>query len=122
MINFKKLKIWELGMNLTQLTYQISSKLPSTEMYGLSNQIRKCSVSIPSNIAEGCSRLSEKDKARFIEIAMGSSFELETQIILCKRLDYITEIELEDYLNALVQIQKMINGYLMKLRDTKTKL
>ena len=81
--------------------------------------MRRCSVSIPSNIAEGCSRQSEKDKARFVEIAMGSSFELETQIHLCFRLNYINEFEHEKLLVKLDQIQRMINSYLIKLRTTK---
>lgn len=117
MINFKKLKIWELGMELVQDTYQLSAKLPMTEIYGLTNQMKRCSVSIPSNIAEGCSRQTEKDKARFVEIAMGSSFELETQIHLCHRLDYINDLEHENLLVKLDQLQRMINSYLSKLRS-----
>ncbi|MBK9637835.1 MAG: four helix bundle protein [Bacteroidetes bacterium] len=119
MINFKKLKIWELGIELVESTYQITTKLPISEIYGLTNQMRRCSVSIPSNIAEGCSRQSEKDKARFVEISMGSSFELETQIHLCLRLNYISEFEHEKLLVKLDQIQRMINSYLIKLRTTK---
>lgn len=117
MINFKKLKIWEFGIELVEETYKLSTRLPKSEIYGLTNQMRRCSVSIPSNIAEGCSRQSEKDKARFVEIAMGSSFELETQFHLCHRLNYINDLEHENLLVKLNQIQRMINSYILKLRS-----
>ena len=117
MINFKKLKIWELGIELVEDTYKLSKRLPVSEIYGLTNQMRRCSVSIPSNIAEGCSRQSEKDKARFVEIAMGSSFELETQLHLCHRLNYISDLEHENLLVKLDQIQRMTNSYISKLRS-----
>ena len=66
MINFKKLKIWELGIELVEDIYQLSAKLPLSEIYGLTNQMRRCSVSIPSNIAEGCGRQTAKDTINFL--------------------------------------------------------
>ena len=77
--NFKQLKIWQLGMNIAKAIYEISAKFPSEEKFGLISQIRRCAVSIPSNIAEGSGRGSDKELKHFLEIALGSVYELETQ-------------------------------------------
>ncbi len=110
MRKFKELAIWQRSMLLTKQIYKITSNLPKHEIYGLSSQMRRCAVSIPSNIAEGCSRLSNKEMRRYLEIALGSSFELETQLTLTKELyksvGVTYELELE-----LIEIQKMINSY-----------
>lgn len=94
--------------------YKLTSKLPKHEIYGLCSQMRRGAVSIPSNIAEGCSRFSNKEMKRFLEIALGSSFELETQVTLTKALykNVGITIELE---SELIEIQKMINSYKSKL-------
>jgi four helix bundle protein len=78
MRDFRKLTIWEEGKNIVKQVYQLSFSLPKEEMYGLKSQIQRASVSIPSNIAEGCSRSSDMEFKRYLEIAIGSSFELET--------------------------------------------
>ena len=82
MRNFRKLDIWNDGISIVKKVYQLSASLPSEEKFGLRSQICRAAVSIPSNIAEGCSRTSEKDFQRFLEIAIGSAFELEPQFIL----------------------------------------
>jgi four helix bundle protein len=113
MKNFKKLKIWQKGMEIVEETYKVTRQLPKTEVYALANQMNRCSVSIPSNIAEGASRRSERDQARFIQFSMGSSFELETQLILSSRL--YPEILVEGLLVLLEEEQKMLAGYYSKL-------
>jgi four helix bundle protein len=82
MRDFRKFEIWNQGMDLSVKVYEIVKQLPKEELYGLRSQITRAVVSIPSNIAEGCSRGSEKDFKRFLEISLGSAFELETGLVL----------------------------------------
>ena len=86
MRNFRNLEVWKEAIDLASLVYTLTKKFPKQEQYGLVSQINRCSVSIPSNIAEGCSRSSEKEYSRFLEIAIGSSFEMETQLEISKNL------------------------------------
>ena len=116
MRNFRNYEIWKMSMRLCKEVYKISKEIPEKEKFNLISQIQKCAVSIPSNIAEGCSRGSDIAFIRFLEIAIGSAFELETQLILCKDLELVREIEptLED-LNVL---QAKINSLIQKLKST----
>src|SRR5271170_8512074 len=82
MRNFKQLKIWQKGFDIAVNSFKLTSVFPREEKFGLTSQITRAAVSIPSNIAEGSSRSSEKDYNRFIEISLGSSFELETHILI----------------------------------------
>jgi four helix bundle protein len=107
--NYHELKIWQNPMDLVIKVYKLTSKFPVSEKYGLISQINRAAISIPSNIAEGCSRTSNKDFQHFLSIALGSAFELETQLILSSRLEYISEIELNEISNNLIPLQKMIN-------------
>ena len=88
MKNFKELKVWQKGFQISVLCFKLIESFPKEEKYGLSIQITKAAVSIPSNIAEGSSRTSEKDYNRFLEIDLGSSFELETQILISEALNF----------------------------------
>ena len=88
--------------------YELSSKLPSKEQYGLISQVQRAAISIPANIAEGSGRGSNKDFARFLDISMGSAFELETEIFLLHDVGYISEIDLNESLAKVQEIQKMI--------------
>lgn len=97
MRNFRKLKIWEQGIEIVKEVYKLSQKLPSEEKFGLKSQITRAAVSIPSNIAEGSSRNSEVEFKRFLEIAMGSLFELETQLIIVQELNLINSEELKKH-------------------------
>ncbi|WP_085519121.1 four helix bundle protein [Marivirga sericea] len=115
MHNYKKLKIWEKSMELSLLVYQITSTFPKEERFGLTSQIRRCAVSIPSNIAEGSSRDSSKDFSRFLRISIGSSFELKTQLLLSKDLDFISESDFDAVVEALNEIQKMLNSFIKKM-------
>jgi len=111
MKNFKKLIVWNKGIDLTVSIYSLVKKLPLEEKFELSSQLRRSAVSIPSNISEGASRKSDKDNARFVEIALGSSFELETQIIIAQKTNLITEIQADEVLNQLQYLQPALSKY-----------
>ena|SRR5690554_6243370 len=106
--NFRELNIWKNGMKIVKSTYQISKGLPSDEKFGLISQIQRCSVSIPSNIAEGSGRSTEKDFAKFINISLSSSYELETQLIL---INDLYNLEIEVLIKDINELQKMIIGF-----------
>ena len=87
--NFKKLMIWNNAMSLSDSVFKITKSFPKSEDYGLTSQINRCVVSVPSNIAEGSSRSSNKDFSRFLEISLGSLYELQTQLILAEYQGYV---------------------------------
>ncbi len=93
--DFKELEVWKKAMALTIETYRVTSMLPHTERYGLSDQMRRAAVSIPSNIAEGHSRNSNKEFLRFLSIAQGSKAELETQVLLTQQLGMLSSEQIE---------------------------
>lgn len=107
MHNFEKLKIWQKAMDIAVEVYEISMLLPDDEKFNLIHQIKKCSVSIPSNIAEGSGRNSNKEFVQFLGIANGSTFELITQLILSKRLNLINEEIVQPVINQLVEVSNM---------------
>lgn len=115
--NFKELQVWQKSMDLAVFTYQLTSYFPRDEKYGLISQIQRCTVSIPSNIAEGCGRVSKKEFQHFISVAMGSSFELETQVILAFRFNYIQEKQLADFETLVTPVQKMCFGLYNSLQN-----
>jgi four helix bundle protein len=121
MHNFKDLKVWQKSIDLAELVYQISASFPKDERYGLTSQVQRCCVSIPSNIAEGCGRNSDKDLQRFLSFSTGSSFELETQMILANRFNYINENTFNTFSNNLSEIQKMIFGLNNSLENKQNK-
>jgi len=87
--NFKKLKIWQMAMELAKDIFKLTSSFPSSEKFGLTSQMNRCAVSMPSNIAEGSSR-TNKSFSHFIDISLGSSFELQTQLLLANSQNYVT--------------------------------
>lgn len=116
MRNFRELNIWKEGITIVKETYKLSKRLPNQEKYGITSQMCRAAISIPSNIAEGCSRNSELEFKRYLEIAIGSSFELETQLIIIFELSYISENEMKLILDILSKEQKMINNLISKLK------
>ena len=106
--DYKLLDVWQLSINTVKDVYVLLRELPSLERYGLADQIRRSSVSIPSNIAEGHGRNSNKEFSRFLLIARGSVSELETQLILCCELGYISKDSCSEIFNKLQRISKMI--------------
>ncbi|NCD69239.1 four helix bundle protein [Mucilaginibacter agri] len=110
MHNFKELKVWKAGIDLSKAVFEITKDFPSSERFGLISQMTRAVVSIPSNIAEGCGRKSNKELYQFLSIATGSSFELETHVILAKEFNYITEEKLQQLSIQIIEIQKMLFG------------
>lgn len=108
MHNIKKLKIWSDSIDLCVEVYKASAKMPPDEKFGLSSQIKRSAISIPSNIAEGAGRKSEKEFYHFLNIAYGSAYELQTQLIISERLDFISHEIIQSLLEKLEEIQKMI--------------
>ncbi|MDZ4846845.1 MAG: four helix bundle protein [Chitinophagales bacterium] len=115
MQNYQNLKVWLKGIEIVKLIYLLSDKLPKSEQFGLSSQMRRAAVSIVSNIAEGVSRKSQTDFRRFLEIALGSTFELEVQVIVCKELKFFGS-ETEELLNKIDEEKKMLHSFMEKLK------
>jgi len=116
MHRYKELHVWQKAIDLAVEVYRITEKLPTEEKYGLISQMNKSAISIPSNIAEGAGRNGKKEFDNFLEIALGSSFELDTQIIISNRLEYVSdhdfqhlEKELEHVQNMIVKLKKSLN-------------
>ena len=107
MHRFKDLEIWKLSRKFCSEIYNVTSSFPEQEKFGLINQLRRASVSIPSNIAEGCSRSSNKDFSRFLEIGISSIYEIETQLLIAFDLKYIEKLNLDELLYNLNLILKM---------------
>ena len=116
MRNFKNLQIWIRAIKISKDIYKLTEQFPAKEKYGLSSQIQRAAVSIASNIAEGSSRKSEKDFARFLEIAIGSAFEVETQLTIANEIGYLNDDNFIEIQNELIIIQKQINQLITKLR------
>jgi four helix bundle protein len=117
MRDFKKLRIWNDGFDLAKNIYQISGSLPSSEQFGLSSQTRRAAVSIDSNIAEGAGRQTEKEKSRFLDIALGSSYELETQLLLVYDLQFCTDYNLTSTIESIRKLQKAIYTLREKMKQ-----
>ncbi|MCM0668022.1 four helix bundle protein [Flavobacterium tyrosinilyticum] len=117
MHQFEKLKIWQKAMDIAVHVYEISSILPNDEKFNLIHQIKKCAVSIPSNIAEGSGRNSDKEFMHFLGIANGSTFELITQLILAKRLKLVSEDLIQPTINQLVEVSNMNFSFQRSLND-----
>ena len=113
--DYKDLIVWKRSMELSTVVYAIAKKLPKIETFALADQIRRSAVSIPSNIAEGYGRTTSKEYARFLSIARGSVYELETQLILCVRLEYLEESDLAYALSLSNEIIKMLNVIIPKV-------
>lgn len=116
MRNFRNWEIWRKSRLLVKQVYVITQKLPDSEKFGLTNQMRRAAVSIPANIAEGASRKSEKEFCHFLHIAIGSGFELETLMLVCVDLSYLTKEDTNDYLTELEELLKMINSFISKMK------
>lgn len=118
MSNHKDLDVWKLSIDFVSEIYKITKTFPKEEIYGLTNQIRRSAVSVPSNIAEGSARQSDKEFIQFLYIAMGSLVEVETQLIIAQNLSYIDDID--NYLSKIIDIRKLIIGLIKYLTNKKT--
>ena len=110
--SYRDLIVWQKSMKLSKEIYLLTKTFPKEELYGLTSQIRRCAISIPSNIAEGKGRNSDKEFIRFLQVALGSVYELQTQLELSLQLNYIDNID--DLLNLSIEIEKMINTLITK--------
>ena len=115
--NYRDLVVWKRSIELVKETYKLMRFLPKEETYALSNQIRRAVVSIPSNIAEGNGRASSKDYARFLSMARGSKYELETQLLICVELCYLTQEQITHAMNLSEVIGRMLNVLIAKLGE-----
>ena len=115
MRNFKQLLIWQKGFQIATGCFSLVASFPKEERFSLSNQITRAAVSIPSNIAEGSSRTSEKDYHRFLEVALGSAYELETQLLVASSVNYGDESLRNNLLQNIQDEQKMLIGFMAKL-------
>lgn len=111
MKSYKDLDVWQAARILANQVYSITRDFPRDEQFGLTSQMRRCSVSIPSNIAEGCGRNHPKNSIQFFFIARGSIYELETQLYISSDQQYLDEIKLNDTLNKLEVTRKLLHGF-----------
>lgn len=111
MHNFKELNVWKESKDFSVTVYKLTKSFPTSEKYGIISQINRSAVSIPSNIAEGAGRNSDKDFSRFINISIGSSFELETQLIIAHEIDYIEKPTFDEIMEKLELIQKRLVNF-----------
>jgi len=116
MHNFRKLEIWKVAIDLATEVYKITEQIPSSEKYNLISQMCRSAVSIPSNIAEGAGRNTDGEFRQFLGVALGSCYELETQIILSNRLNFIESDELERINLTISQLQKRLYRFRKTLR------
>jgi four helix bundle protein len=117
MTNYKMLNVWQKSIEMVSELYRATACFPKEEKFGLISQMQRSAVSIPSNIAEGCGRNSNKEFIQFLSIALGSGFELETQLIIAKNLNYIQEPAYKKLSNSLLEIQKMLYSLKVKVQS-----
>ena len=110
MFNFEKLEVWRKAIDFADLVYRITKTFPDDERFGLTSQMRRAAVSLSSNIAEGCSRASKADFARFIEIATGSVFEVVSQSFIGRRQGFLEEHEFQTIYEAAEEQSRMLSG------------
>jgi four helix bundle protein len=117
MKSYRDLIVWQKSMNLVTLIYKLVLELPENEKYGLTPQIKRSAISIPSNIAEGYGRNYRKDYSRFLQIARGSLFENQTQLEIAVNLDFIKAENLNEIKELSIEVEKMLNSLIKKLEE-----
>lgn len=118
MKTFRDLLIWQKAMALVTQTYTVTTNFPKEEQFGLTSQIRRCSISIPSNVAEGFGRGTNKDYYRFLTISIGSLFEFQTQIEIAYNLKYISETEFNAIFESSRELERMLGSFMNKVKET----
>ena len=114
--SYKDLIVWQKSVFLSVKIYKITEQFPKHELYGIVSQIRRCAVSIPSNIAEGRGRGTKKDYCRFLQISLGSSNELETQLEISKQLNYISTEDAKKLESIIIEVIKMLKTMIRKMK------
>ena len=110
--SYTELNVWKESRLLVKLVYNLLSKFPTNEKYGISSQMKRSAISAPSNIAEGIGRSTAKDSIRFFYISRGSLYELETQLYLSFDLNFISEPELKSTLEQIITVKKLLSGFI----------
>lgn len=118
MKTFRDLLIWQKAMTLVTNCYSISSSFPKEEMFGLTSQIRRCSISIPSNISEGYGRGTNKDYHRFLTISLGSLFEFQTQLEIAYNLQYTSVDNFKKLYEDTRELERMLSSFINKIKET----
>ncbi|MDI6853802.1 MAG: four helix bundle protein [Deltaproteobacteria bacterium] len=113
--SYRDLEVWKLSIELVKEIYRITNEFPVSELYGLTNQVRRAAVSIPANIAEGQARSSPKEFKQFLSVAFGSAAELETHLIISKEVNYLSTEIFEYLMEILERIMKMVKGLSSKI-------
>lgn len=116
MKTYRDLLVWQKSMTFVTNIYQVIKTFPKEEIYGLTSQIRRCAISIPSNIAEGYGRNSTNDYIRFLQISMGSIFEIQTQLEIAKNLDYLNKSKFQEAYDMSREIERMLSSLIHKLK------
>ena len=114
--NFKSLEIWKRSMNLVKKIYTMTNDMPTEEKFGLTNQLRRAAVSVPSNNAEGCGRNHKKELIQFLHYTTGSLCEVETQVYLTTALNYIKKEQTNHLIEETIEIRRMISGYIKSIQ------
>ena len=117
MQDFKKLKVWEKGHQLTLSVYRATVKFPKEELYGLTSQLRRASASIPANIAEGCGRGGKAELARYLQVAMGSASEVEYHLLLARDLGLIDSPQYNELETIVTEVKRMLTSFIAKVRS-----
>jgi len=116
MKDFRELKVWEKSHRLALKVYNATTKFPKEELYGLTSQMRRSSISVPTNIAEGCGRNRDSELNRFFEIAMGSASELEYLFLLARDLGFLGKEKFNELTDEITEIKKMLTSFIQKLK------
>jgi four helix bundle protein len=118
--DFRELKVWEKAHPITLFSYKLTDRFPKHELFGLSSQIRRCSASIPANIAEGCGRLGNSEFHRFLQIACGSANELEYHFLLSRDLGFLPEVDYATVQKQLVELKRMLVALTRKVGSERS--
>lgn len=118
MASYKELKVWQKGIHLVKDIYKVTDAFPKGEHFGLVDQLRRASISIPSNIAEGNGRHSRGDYIHYLHIARGSCYEMETQVIISKELGFLDEAQYQSLSTQIDEVGRMLNAMIQKLSST----
>ncbi len=113
--NFRELIVWKKSIELSNRVYQLTKTFPSNELYALTSQMQRAAVSIAANIAEGAGRVTDKDFAHFLSIALGSAYELETELVLAQNFGYVDELVCSEMSSLIVEVQKMLCNLINKI-------
>lgn len=115
MQDFRNLAVWHMARKLTKSVYELTMGFPESEVFGLRSQMRRASLSICSNIAEGCGRRGDREFRRFLDVAMGSACELECEVVLSFDLAFITDAAHEEVLSVIAELKRMLSGLIGRL-------